>query len=191
MLLPNLIKLTPDWTTRAVFRPRNWKLFLRCWISTWVCFILILPSKSLETMGSAYDLLDFYFISPPIDRISLSCFFACMACFLLPPNVTFQVYLFSIAILLLGCLVGWAWGSIAMAVAFAARDNVSLGISVQAQESIVNEPNPVASLQKMVFRGDFLDTRSTIIFGVFLRVGTFMFTVLCQSSQRGFRWNIW
>ncbi|CAE6440783.1 unnamed protein product [Rhizoctonia solani] len=159
MLLSKLRKLAPDWATRAASRPRNWKIFLRCWVTTWVCFILILPSKTLETMGSA-------------------CFFACMACFLLPPNVAFQVYLFSIIVLLLGCLVGWAFGSIAMVVAFAARDKVSLESAVlRAQASAANEPDPVTSFQKMVFRGDFLGTRSTAIFGTFLGIGTFAFTV--------------
>ncbi|EUC58450.1 fusaric acid resistance-like protein [Rhizoctonia solani AG-3 Rhs1AP] len=102
-----------------------------------------------------------------------------MACFLLPPNATPQVYLFSIVILLLGCLVGWAWGNIAMVAAFAARDKLSLESAVQqARASIANEPDQIVSFQTMVFRGEFLDTRSTAIFGAFLGVGTFLFTIL-------------
>ncbi|CUA73001.1 putative protein C57A7,05 [Schizosaccharomyces pombe 972h-] [Rhizoctonia solani] len=65
-----------------------------------------------------------------------------------------------------------------MVVAFAARDKVSLESAVlQAQASVANEPDPVTSFQKMVSRGDFLDTRSTAIFGTFLGIGTFAFTV--------------
>lgn len=56
MLPSKLVKILPDWASRAVAQPRSWKLFLRCWVATWVCFILILPQRTLEALGTAYAL---------------------------------------------------------------------------------------------------------------------------------------
>lgn len=42
----------PDWIAKGI-SPRGLKMLLRCWVATWVTFILIFPQRSLETLGQA------------------------------------------------------------------------------------------------------------------------------------------
>ncbi|ELU39286.1 hypothetical protein AG1IA_06672 [Rhizoctonia solani AG-1 IA] len=127
---PKAMKLIPEWASKAASRRRSWKLLVRCWVATWVCFILILPNKTLPVMG-------------------------------------------------------WAWGSAAMAAALQARDQVLLGRALlSTQQAATNEANPDAYFRKAVFRGDFLDPRSTVVFGVFLAIGAFFLALMRVKSPK-------
>ncbi|KAG8707935.1 hypothetical protein FRC11_006964, partial [Ceratobasidium sp. 423] len=81
--------------------------------------------------------------------------------------------------LMIGCLLGWAWGSAAMAAALRARDRVLLSRAMlPAQQAAMNEADPSAYIRGAVFRGEFLDVRSTVVFGVFLGVGAFALALM-------------
>ncbi|KAG8751127.1 hypothetical protein FRC11_009675, partial [Ceratobasidium sp. 423] len=158
--------LIPEWASKAASKRRSWKLLARCWVATWACFILILPNKTLPVMGNA-------------------AFFAALASFIAPPAMALQMYFFAMFTLMIGCLVGWAWGSAAMAAALQARDQVLLGRALlSAQQAATNEANPDAYFRKAVFRGDFLDTRSTVVFGVFLAIGAFILALMRVKSPK-------
>ncbi|KAF8756858.1 putative ER transporter, 6TM, N-terminal [Rhizoctonia solani] len=163
---PKAMKLIPEWASKAASRRRSWKLLVRCWVATWVCFILILPNKTLPVMGNA-------------------AFFAALASFIAPPAMAFQMYFFAMFTLMIGCLLGWAWGSAAMAAALQARDQVLLGRALlSTQQAATNEANPDAYFRKAVFRGDFLDPRSTVVFGVFLAIGAFFLALMRVKSPK-------
>ncbi|EUC64408.1 fusaric acid resistance-like protein [Rhizoctonia solani AG-3 Rhs1AP] len=160
------MSLIPEWATKAASNRRSWKLLVRCWVATWVCFILILPNKTLTAMGNA-------------------AFFAAIASFIAPPAMALQMYFFAMLTLMIGCLLGWAWGSAAMAAALQARDQVLLGRALlSAQQAATNQANPDAYFRKAVFRGDFLDTRSTVVFGVFLGIGAFALALMRIKSPK-------
>ncbi|KDN44479.1 hypothetical protein RSAG8_05526, partial [Rhizoctonia solani AG-8 WAC10335] len=138
---PKAMNLVPEWATKAASKRRswNWKLLARCWVATWVCFILLLPNKALPVMGNA-------------------AFFAAIASFIAPPAMALQMYFFAMLTLMIGCLLGWAWGSAAMAAALQARDQVLLSRAlISTQQAATNQANPDAYFRKAVFRGDFLD----------------------------------
>ncbi|CAE6431790.1 unnamed protein product [Rhizoctonia solani] len=163
---PKSISVLPEWASKAASRRRSWKLLARCWVATWVCFILILPNKTLPVMGNA-------------------AFFAALASFIAPPAMAFQMYFFAMFTLMIGCLLGWAWGSAAMAAALQARDQVLLSRALlSTQQAATNEANPDAYFRKAVFRGDFLDTRSTVVFGVFLGIGVFALALMRVKSPK-------
>lgn len=44
----------PEWVSTNLRKPKSWKMLLRCWIASWVAFIILLPDKSVETLGNAY-----------------------------------------------------------------------------------------------------------------------------------------
>ncbi|QRV93943.1 hypothetical protein RhiJN_21961 [Ceratobasidium sp. AG-Ba] len=165
-MAPKPKNFIPEWITKAASQKRSWKLLVRCWVASWVCFVLILPDKTLRAMGNA-------------------AFFASIAGFILPPNMALQLYLFAMLTLMIGCLLGWAWGSAAMAASLKARDQVLLRSTLIAtQQAAANQANPDAYFQKAIFRGDFLDTRSTVVFGVFLAIGAFMLALLRVKSPK-------
>ncbi|KAJ1304398.1 hypothetical protein OPQ81_005547 [Rhizoctonia solani] len=160
------MNLIPEWASRAASKPRSWKILVRCWVASWVCFILILPNKTLSAMGNA-------------------AFFAAIASFIAPPAMALQVYFFAMLTLMIGCLLGWAWGSAAMAAALRARDQVLLSQALlSAQQTAANQANPDAYFRKAVFRGEFLDTRSTVVFGVFLGIGAFVLALMRVKSPK-------
>lgn len=43
----------PPWISAALRSKRAWKTFLRCWFATWVSFLLMMPERSVNTMGFA------------------------------------------------------------------------------------------------------------------------------------------
>ncbi|KAG8732844.1 hypothetical protein FRC10_000576 [Ceratobasidium sp. 414] len=156
----------PEWVAKAAFQKRSWKLLTRCWVASWVCFILILPDKTLRAMGNA-------------------AFFASIAGFIAPPAMPFQLYFFAMLTLMIGCLLGWAWGSAGMAASLSARDQLLLKSTLRAtQQAAANQANPDAYFKKAIFRGDFLDTRSTVVFGVFLGVGAFVLALMRVKSPK-------
>ncbi|CAE6412674.1 unnamed protein product [Rhizoctonia solani] len=163
---PKAMNLVPEWATKAASKRRSWKLLARCWVATWVCFILLLPNKALPVMGNA-------------------AFFAAIASFIAPPAMALQMYFFAMLTLMIGCLLGWAWGSAAMAAALQARDQVLLSRAlISTQQAASNQANPDAYFRKAVFRGDFLDTRSTVVFGVFLGIGAFVLALMRIKSPK-------
>jgi len=43
----------PSWVATNIRSTQSLKVLFRCWLACWVAFILILPNKTLKTMGNA------------------------------------------------------------------------------------------------------------------------------------------
>ncbi|KAI0635211.1 hypothetical protein C8Q77DRAFT_1106698 [Trametes polyzona] len=150
----------PPWASANLRSWKSWKLLLRCWVASWVCFVIMLPNKSLATLGN-------------------TAFFALLLSVMVPPNMPFQVFVFAITTIVLGVALGWALACAGMAAALAARDQTLLKATLQKEAtSAAGLSNPDALFQAAIFRGDFLDTRSTVVYGVFLGFGCFLFALI-------------
>lgn len=76
--------------------------------------------------------------------------------------------------LILGLMVAWAWGAAAMASALRARDQILLTDQItRASNSLEQGVNPDAQFSRFIFHGDFLDTRSTIVFAIYFFIGMY------------------
>ena len=94
---------------------------------------------------------------------------------------------------LLGMLLGWAWGSMSMAAGQAARDKTLLALRYQAAQQAVAAGPPGTTVQTLVFDGFFLDTRTSATYGALFFIGCFALgairahapklTLLCVSSR--------
>ncbi|TBU59289.1 hypothetical protein BD310DRAFT_976680 [Dichomitus squalens] len=150
----------PPWVSTNLRSKKSWKVFLRCWVASWVSFVIMLPDKSLQQLGN-------------------TAFFAVLLSIMLPPNMPVQIFIIAIGTLVLGLALGWAISCAAMAAALAARNQTLLKHTLQKEaQSSAGLANPDALFQAAIFRGDFLDTNSTVIFGVFLGVGTFFLALI-------------
>ncbi|KAJ3525006.1 hypothetical protein NM688_g8467 [Phlebia brevispora] len=135
-------------------------MLLRCWIGSWVAYLIMLPNASLRTLGNA-------------------AFFGLLASFMVPSNMPVQLFLFALTTMVTGMCLGWAFGAAAMKGALAARNQLLLKQSLQReQQSVAGLANPDALFRVAIFEGDFLDTRSTVVFGVFLGFGNFIFALI-------------
>ncbi|KAF9884969.1 hypothetical protein FE257_000879 [Aspergillus nanangensis] len=132
------------------FKPRDLKIFFRCWIAVWVASLLIFITPSLVAIGSAT-------------------FFAGMVLMILPPSGIVFVHLLGALSLFIGICLAWAWGVIVMKAAQAARPAAETQARLASlQQMAVAQANqtgiPVASAaQVLIFEGHMLDTRVTII----------------------------
>ncbi|GAA5952078.1 hypothetical protein JCM10213_005355 [Rhodosporidiobolus nylandii] len=139
--------------SRLAWRSR--KHLLRAMIVLLASFILVLNPDSLTVLGQAS-------------------FFGMIVSVMLPPTFPAQVYLLVATTLVLGMCVGWAWGCAAMAAALRARSQLILASAQQrVQAGIAGATNPDVEYRLAIFQGEFLDWRSTLVFGVFLWIGLF------------------
>ncbi|KAF8530979.1 hypothetical protein JB92DRAFT_3105728 [Gautieria morchelliformis] len=151
-----LLDKLPAWVP-ANLNTASYKLLARSWLAAWAAFLLIIPNHSLNTFGVAT-------------------FFACMSTIMVPPALPVQVYFYAMALLISGSLLGWAWGCAAMKVALTVRNQVLLLSEIeQATKTAATAANPDEKFNLEVFQGRFLDTSSSIVYGVFLAVGCFFF----------------
>lgn len=44
----------PTWAVTNLRSPRSRKIWLRCWIASWVAYVILLPNASLRELGNAY-----------------------------------------------------------------------------------------------------------------------------------------
>lgn len=147
------------------------KPVIRCWITLWVGLIFILVLSVERWLGNAaFFLMIVTFINPPAD-----------------PLVPFVE---SMLIMLIGAGLGYGWASLAMVAALKARSPLT---QAQAQAAIQAAaptiPNAQSATnpelqQAAVFNGGFLDTKSTIVFAVFLFVGVFVATIVKAKYPR-------
>ncbi|KAL4246747.1 hypothetical protein ABKN59_009080 [Abortiporus biennis] len=152
--------IIPTWVSANIRSKLAWKLILRCWIASWVCFVILLPQRSLSVLGNA-------------------AFFALLSSMFLPASMPVQLFLFTLSTMVIGMLTGWGIGAAAMRGALAARNQVRLQASLQQEaQSAAGLANPDALFIKAIFKGQFLDTNSSIVFGCFLGFGTFIFALV-------------
>lgn len=150
----------PAWILDNIKSGRSLRILARCWVATWANFLLMLPGPSLRLLGQA-------------------AFFGCMLTLMIPASMPFFVFVIAFCILVIGSLFGWAWGCAAMAAANRARSQPLLQAAVQkVRSSAATATNPEAYVSASVFRGAYLDVRSTAVFGVFLMVAVYFCAVL-------------
>ncbi|KAI0300497.1 hypothetical protein B0F90DRAFT_1723438 [Multifurca ochricompacta] len=150
----------PPWVATNIRSKQSRKMLFRCWLGSWAAFLVILPDRTLKTMGNA-------------------AFFGFLTSLLLPPSFPVQFFFFMISTVLVGTLLGWAIGAAGMKAALAARNKVLLQSSLQvAKETASGFANPDQVFRIEIFQGDFLDIRSSVVFGVFLAIGTFVFAII-------------
>jgi hypothetical protein len=146
----------PLWISSNITNTRSLKVLFRCWLATWSCLILILPNDSLQTIGQA-------------------AFFAMILTLMIPANMPISLFLLANFTLVLGSCIGWAWSSAAMAASLRARNQVLLRQQLQkTYSSIAGATNPDSEFQVAIFQGNFLDVKSTTVFGVFLMTGAYI-----------------
>ncbi|KDN36919.1 hypothetical protein K437DRAFT_47636 [Tilletiaria anomala UBC 951] len=156
----------PEWITKNVKDPHSWKMLARCWLASWVTLILMLPTRSLQTFGQA-------------------AFFASMITFMIPSNMPVSIWLIANATLVIGCLLGWAWGAAAMAAGLFSRDSVLLASQLRtAQASVAAETNPEAAFKLRIFQGDFLDIRASAVIGAFFVVGAYALGIMMAKVPK-------
>ncbi|OBZ77446.1 Uncharacterized protein C57A7.05 [Grifola frondosa] len=150
----------PPWVTSNLRSRKSWKMLVRCWAASWVCLVIMLPNKSLATLGN-------------------TAFFALLVSVMVPPNMPVQIFIFTLSTLVAGLLLGWGIGCAAMRGALAARNQLLLKESLQKEaESAAGLANPDALFRADIFQGKFLDTRSTIVFGCFFGLAISFFGLI-------------
>ena len=50
--LASLWDKLPPWVSSNLRQWKSWKVLLRCWVVSWLCFVIMLPDKSLATLGN-------------------------------------------------------------------------------------------------------------------------------------------
>lgn len=72
-----------------------------------------------------------------------------------------------------------------MAAALRARDQTLLASQyTRAQSNLVSGSTPDAQFRRFIFEGDFLDARSTVVFGVFFFIGIYALAALRAKAPK-------
>ncbi|KAF8179112.1 hypothetical protein BJ912DRAFT_1128563, partial [Pholiota molesta] len=143
------------WFLPALRSRRTVKTWIRCCVALASTLVLMVANKPSHTMGQA-------------------AFFSVIVSVLLPPSLALSVFFIAATTLLLGMLLGWAFGNAAMASALSVRSAALLAQQQQKLGSMLNPNLPIAlQTQEFVFHGLFLDPRSSAVYGAFLFIGAF------------------
>lgn len=92
--LSKLLDKLPPWMGNALRSKRQWKILVRCWVASWAAYILLMPDKSLRTLGNAYVLFCFSHVTDSNAFTHCSSFFALLASLMIPPNMPVQMFFF-------------------------------------------------------------------------------------------------
>ncbi|KAG8885135.1 hypothetical protein FRB98_002000 [Tulasnella sp. 332] len=152
-ILTRMISMLPPWVMKIKDK-RQQKLLFRCWLASWLMVVVLLPTKSLSILGQA-------------------AFFGGIASLMMPANMPIQSFLLAMTLLVLFACLGWAWGCAAIRAAYAVRNQALYTRTVQQLEQKYGAGISTSDIALSVLHGVFLDTRSTVVFGVFLAVGSF------------------
>ncbi|KAF9074230.1 hypothetical protein BDP27DRAFT_1317519 [Rhodocollybia butyracea] len=168
--LDTFLTQLPPWISTNLRKSRSLKVWFRCWLASWVAFLILLPNASSNTLGTAG-------------------FFALLCSFFIPANLPVQLFAFSLFTLVIGLCFSWGIGVAAMRAANAVRSTSLIeAVELQIQESIKNNPvfqaNPALATTTAVFSGDFLDVRASAIYGCFLGFFTFFYALFRAYRPR-------
>ncbi|CCM03466.1 uncharacterized protein FIBRA_05599 [Fibroporia radiculosa] len=156
----------PPWVSSNLRARKSWRMLLRCWFASWVSFVIMLPDASLRTLGN-------------------TAFFALLGSMLVPPNMPVQVFLFVLMTVVVGVCFGWGISAAAMRAALAVRNQLLVEQTLLREEqSASGLANPDVLFETGIFNGDFLDTRSSVMFGAFLAVASFIFALIRAYMPR-------
>lgn len=146
----------PEWIASNLKSVRSLKVLARCWLASWAGLILLLPQPSLEVLGQA-------------------AFFTMLLTFILPANMPASIFVFANLTLVVGCCIGWAWSCAAMAASLRARNTTLTQEQIrQTYQALAGSNNIEGEFQVAIFRGDFLETNSSVVFGVFIVVAAYL-----------------
>ncbi|KAJ7083884.1 hypothetical protein C8R44DRAFT_862351 [Mycena epipterygia] len=155
-----------SWVLPAVRTRRTLKTWLRCVLALAGAMTLLVDNATLNSMGQAG-------------------FFAAIVAVLLPPSLALSVFVFASATLLIGMLLGWAWGAAIMAAAHAAQNKTWLAAREAAAEKLlVPGIDPALQLRILVFKGFFLSPRTSAVYGALFTLGTFVFGALRARAPK-------
>ncbi|KAJ7730484.1 hypothetical protein DFH07DRAFT_993871 [Mycena maculata] len=155
-----------SWVLPALRKRRTLKTWLRCVLVTAATLVLLFDDATLATMGQAG-------------------FFAAIISVMLPPSLALSMFTFASIILLLGMLLGWAWGAATMAAALSVQDKALLAArEAAAQKGLVAGVSPTLQIAELIFHGYFLDPRSSAVYGAMFFVGTFAMGVLRAQAPK-------
>ncbi|KAM0751044.1 hypothetical protein T439DRAFT_380062 [Meredithblackwellia eburnea MCA 4105] len=150
----------PVWITGTVRDIDALKILFRCYLTNLICMFLIFPTSVRQLLGSA-------------------CYFPALAAFILPPNFPLQLYVLALFTMVIGSLTGWAYSCAAMAASLVVRSQARLDAAYLASGGVnINDDASTARFLRMIFSGQFLDPRSTAMYGVFFCVGCFFFAYM-------------
>ncbi|KAL0954522.1 hypothetical protein HGRIS_003489 [Hohenbuehelia grisea] len=148
------------WLLPALKSRRKWKTFIRCIAVLASTVILLVDEVTLRSMGQAG-------------------FFAAVLAIMLPPSLPLSVFILATLTLVIGMMLGWAWGTAAQAAALHARSQTLLAQRLQqAQASFVQGVSPQLQMRQMIFSGYFLDPRSSAVYGAFIFIGVFFLAAM-------------
>ncbi|KAJ7159965.1 hypothetical protein C8R43DRAFT_993969 [Mycena crocata] len=143
------------WVGPAVRTRRTLKTWARCVLVVAAAMVLLVDHATLTTMGQAG-------------------FFAAIVAVLLPPSLALSVFTIASLTLIIGMLLGWAWGAACMAAGLAVQDKALLATrQAAAQQGLVAGISPTLQIQSLIFHGFFLDPRTSAVYGALLFIGTF------------------
>lgn len=205
---PNAVYDSPPSFVSASMNRAKWiarQHFFRVMIVFLANFVLMLEPASEQVLGQAsfFGMIVRFVRSRSARRADLLHF--TQVSIMLAPTFPVQVFLFVSAMLVLGMCLGWAWGCAAMAAGLKARNQVVLASAVQRAQtryrrlrslltaslaltlltsSVASATNPDVAYRSTIFHGNFLDARSTVVFGVFLAVGTFVFGLIRATTPK-------
>lgn len=104
---------------------------------------------------------------------------------MLAPAMAVTMLVFAMLTLGVGMLLGWAWGCAAMAAALRARSQVLYARQYETVSAgFDHNANLEAQYQTAIFHGDFLDPRSSAVYGVFFFFGAYAFGFLRASRPK-------
>ncbi|KAH9487315.1 hypothetical protein JR316_0001388 [Psilocybe cubensis] len=158
-----LDKLFP-WLKPALRSRRTIKTWIRCCIALATTMMLMVATKPAHTMGQA-------------------AFFCVIVAVMLPPTFALSVFLMAATTLLVGMLLGWAWGSAAMASALSVRSASLFAQQSQTLKSLLDPTSPIPiarQIQIHTFHGIFLDPRVCQLIGGLRRLSIYWY--ICNGS---------
>jgi hypothetical protein len=143
------------WVTDAIRSPRTIKTWFRTCVALTAVLVLMVDNKTSNIQGQA-------------------AFFSVIVAVLLPPTLALSIFLIAALTLFFGILVGWAWGSAAMAAGLAVRSQTLLAQQKHKLQSSLVSGTPVSlQIESQTFHGIFLDPRTSAVYGAFLFIGQF------------------
>jgi hypothetical protein len=149
------------------FNRKDLQTLVKCVLAVWVYTLLI-------------------FITPTLRAIGQAVFFGAIIMFILPPSGVLVLFLLADATVVLGCCLGWLWGTIAMKAALAARPAADVARRYGELSTLAsgNTTNPTqasgqaAFAQIAIFEGFMLDTRVSVTY--FCMVGLFIYLMVSK-----------
>ncbi|RFU27987.1 hypothetical protein B7463_g8350, partial [Scytalidium lignicola] len=158
----------PPWLDH--FNAKDLKKLFKCTFAVWIQTILIFINPTLRVLGQA-------------------AFVGCIVLFIAPSAGILFMQLIATISILLGLVIGWAWGVIVMKTALVTRPAADLEARYALLQQMAQNTTNVGQasgqseyLQIQIFEGFMLDTRVTVTY--FCMMGLFIYLVKCAEQKK-------